>query len=156
MLQITGYRRTSISDDSVKRITTSAFAAPSVEPIVQSIEHASTEMVHEIQLEAALHVTSFSAGQCMHMYGGAPDLAATSSTAPNKPTSSKARVRKPPARSPSERELEQRLKKLREFSSSDGDRKDLAACLATPAEPVEEEDGHRPATTHSLSTARAA
>lgn len=118
-------------------MTTSALAVPSVEPIVHCLEHASTEVVHEMQMEAAMHVTSFTAGQCMHMYGSAPDIAADSK-APKE-----ARTRRPPARTPSERELEARLQKLREFSSMNGNRKDLAACLATPAEPVEEEEGHR-------------
>jgi hypothetical protein len=130
-----------LSDDSVRRVTTSALAAPSVEPIVNCLEHASEGLVHEMQLEAALHVTSFTAGQCMHMYGSAPDISANSK-APKE-----ARTRRPPVRTPSERELEARLQKLREFSSMNGNRKDLAACLATPAEPVEEEEGHRPGQT---------
>jgi hypothetical protein len=81
--------------------------------------------VHEMQLEAALHVTSFTAGQCMHMYGSAPDISANSK-APKE-----ARTRRPPVRTPSERELEARLQKLREFSSMNGNRKDLAACLTS-------------------------
>jgi hypothetical protein len=96
------------------------------------------EVAQEIELEATLHVTTFTAGQCMEMYGSAPDVSAGSDE------SNILELKDSPAPSPSIPEVEHRLMMLREFSTGNGERKDLAACLATPAEPVEEENAaHR-------------
>lgn len=92
------------------------------------------EVAQEIELEATLHVTTFTAGQCMEQYRSAPDVSAGSDE------SSILEMKDNLVPSPSIPEVDHRLMMLREFSTGNGDRKDLAACLATPAEPVEEED----------------
>ncbi len=91
------------------------------------------ELAQEIELEATLHVTTFTAGQCLEMYRAAPDLSAGSNNA------NILELQDTAAPSPSMPMIEQRMMMLREFSTGSGERKDLAACLATPAEPVEEE-----------------
>jgi hypothetical protein len=96
-------------------------------------------------LESALHVTSATAGQCFAVYGAAPALNALTSQA-----------------LPAE---EQQLLGLMPSSALQhqvsaealDDRKGLAACLATPAEPVEElESEARVATSSARRAARLA
>jgi hypothetical protein len=89
-------------------------------------------IANEIVLESALHVTSVTAGQCFaaagQLYGAAPALNALTSQAV--PAQEQQLLGLMPSSRLQQQMSEQAL----------DDRKELAVCLATPAEPVEERE----------------
>lgn len=78
-------------------------------------------VAQEVMLESTLHITAVTAGQCMELYGPAPAVLAN-----DDPIDEQELLDALP------RHLRQQV-----VAQENSDRKELAACLATPAEPVE-------------------
>lgn len=100
---------------SQRRFSCSAAAAWAAAAALPSLQQ-------EIQLESTMHVSGLAAAQCEARYGFLPGLASAPSLEANQDSSA-----------------DGRKSAGAEFFSAPslGDSKSLAACLATPSEPVE-------------------
>lgn len=94
------------------------------DPLLHLVYAAGQSIAREVVLESALHITTVTAGQCQELYGSAPDILAED----QQPLD--------------EQELLDALPpglKRRMTLQDSSYRRQFATCLATPADPVDEQ-----------------
>ncbi len=89
--------------------------------LLHAAKDAAVSVAQEVMLESTLHITAVTAGQCMELYGPAPALLVD-----DEPIDEQELLDALP-----------RTLRAQVVAQQDNDRKQLAACLATPAEPSE-------------------
>jgi hypothetical protein len=111
---------------------------------MHALEAAGVSIVREMEMEGALHITSFTTRQCMERYGAAPDLfdpqQPAAAGSPHIYDSPRTYDNYPEHL---EAPIEQRLEHMQDFTTGQGVQQELAACLATPAEAIQEREGRQ-------------